>query len=491
MAYAQAYYTSCEVGLSGFAGFQFNAATAGLSPQLLREVEALTSYEPPRSLGHHPTPDEIADCPVNLVYRSEPTAILANVRYVGADASGRLGNYFAHALIAQPGPDGFDQVLPIELWGSAFWAGAPVRDRELPALAALPGPAPGEGLNRAGVDEFLAGRQHSEQLAALVSAAQEAVLGRGRSIVVIESDTDAAAHWIGAIAFLLPPPLARRMSFATYHHRPEYSDTHVIATLPESDFALDDAVAGSYIVFDPASGRVGDVTADPAATLLVQAGTVRAGRLFQRAAQFLAEGAHALSQWHPALVAAAALDGAPVSAADLDLLSQWLQTDVELPAADRTALREIAVARGVEALRAAPAHAVLTVLDRCANLDIELPEPTLRAYGEHTLGPELVRGDSPVALAAAGRHGALLDGVLSHLSSVVEQQPEAVARAFTAGLGELVDDPALPPELQQPAAVARARRDAERAAEPEPPQPGGRTPASLRRLVQRINGRGR
>jgi hypothetical protein len=58
MGLAQLYYTSCETGLSGFAGFQFNAVTPGIPPDVLRTVESLTSYKPPRWLGARPTPEE-------------------------------------------------------------------------------------------------------------------------------------------------------------------------------------------------------------------------------------------------------------------------------------------------------------------------------------------------------------------------------------------------------------------------------------------------
>ncbi len=75
MGLAQLYYTSCETGLSGFAGFQFNAVTAGLPPDVLHTVESLTPYKPPRWLRARPTAAEIAACPVNLVYTSAPATL--------------------------------------------------------------------------------------------------------------------------------------------------------------------------------------------------------------------------------------------------------------------------------------------------------------------------------------------------------------------------------------------------------------------------------
>ena len=421
MGFAQLYYTSCESGLSDFAGFQFNAATPGLPAQVLREVEALTSYEPPRSLGYRPSSEEIAACPVNLVYRCEPTTVLANVVFVGLDFSQRLGNYFAHALVGQADTDRFDRILPIELWGSPVWADEPITDRELPALADLPHlaePADPPGaqerpISRAGVDRFLAENQRPEQVAALVTAAETAVLRQGRSIVIIDADSTAAAHWIAAISFLLPPVVARRMSFATYRHRPEYSDAHVIATLPESDFDLDDSTFHSYVVFDAGSGRISEVTPDPAAALLVRAGAEDAAGLWDRAGDLVDLTEFSLAQCHPVLVAAAVLDRRPVSGADLSTLGEWLHSD-------------------------------------------------------------------PGGLAPADR-SALLEAALAHLAKLVSEDPDAVIEVFAGPLGdslvgpivgplgELLDGPierALPPDLHRAALLARCRRALVPAAEP-------------------------
>jgi GTPase-associated protein 1, N-terminal domain type 2/GTPase-associated protein 1, C-terminal domain/GTPase-associated protein 1, middle domain len=324
MGFAQLYYTSCETGLSGFAGFQFNAATPGLSPQVLREVEALTSYEPPRWLGFRPTAQEIAGCPVNLVYLSEPTTILANVVYSGADFSGRFGNYFAHALVSRTGVDQFGKVLPIELWGSKVWVTEPAGTTELLDLARLPGPSPDSPVSREAVDRFVREGLRAEYLPALLTAAENAVLGGGRPIVIIEPDTAAAARWIAAISFLLPPGLARRLSFATYHHRPSYINVHVIATLPDSDFYLDEAASRGYVVLDTVTGDMSDVAPEPAAALLARVGPGRADALWECAANLIGAPGAALADWHPALVMAAILGDGEVQTADLDVLSEWL-----------------------------------------------------------------------------------------------------------------------------------------------------------------------
>jgi GTPase-associated protein 1, N-terminal domain type 2/GTPase-associated protein 1, middle domain/GTPase-associated protein 1, C-terminal domain len=409
MGFAQAYYTSCESGLSGFAGFQFNAATAGLSAQVLREVEALTSYQPPRSLGYHPSTAEIAACPVNLVYCPEPTTVLANVVFVGLDSSHRLGNYFAHALIQQSGPDDFERVLPIEFWGSEVWAGDPVSGLELPELAELPVPSPSNPINRTGVDRFLAGRDRPEQLACLLTAAENAVLRQGRPIVIIEPDNSAAANWIAAISFLLPPDVARRMSFATYRHRPEYSDAHVIATLPDPDFEFGDPQAHSYVVFDAISGRVSEVPADPAAALLVRAGASRAAVLWERANELADIPGTSLTDRHPALVMAALLAGSRVSVTDLEVLSAWLGPNGgQLPPTVRSDL----LSAFLDVLAVHPGGTVPEVvqvfaagLDDLIDDDVALPEQLRR----------------PAMLARAQRHP---DHRVSALSLITGPDPD-------------------------------------------------------------------
>ena len=325
MGFAQLYYTSCETGLSGFAGFQFNAATPGLPPEVLRSVEALTSYKPPRSLGPRPTAAEIDACPVNLVYTLEPTAILAHVRFVGTDFSHRSGNYFAHALVSETGADAFDKVLPIELWDSGDWVCDPVDDTHLPVLEQLPEPLPDGTVSREEVGRFLGEGARGEQLVTLLTAAESAVLREGRPIVIVDPDPDAAARWIAAISFLLPPVLARQLSFATYHHNPGYIDVHVIGTTPDSDFDLNEGAFRSYVVLDGVTGRLSEVEPAPAAMLLVRAGLRKAAALWEHAGELAEIPGTGLADWHPALVMAALTDGPEVTECDLDVLSDWLQ----------------------------------------------------------------------------------------------------------------------------------------------------------------------
>ena len=157
MAFQQLYYTSCEHGLGGYGGYQFNAVTPGVSPAVLREVEEQTVYEPPRWLTE-PGPDEPEAYPVAFSHGiSEATgaAITAQAVFTGTDYSGRPGNYFVHALVTSTPEDDFGSLLPTELWGAAVWQTRPADGTELPGL---PGPPPRGVIDRPGVQEFLDAR---------------------------------------------------------------------------------------------------------------------------------------------------------------------------------------------------------------------------------------------------------------------------------------------------------------------------------------------
>src|SRR5208283_1108988 len=155
MAFQQLYYTSCEHGLGGYGGYQFNAVTPGVAPAVLREVEERTVYEPPRWLLAEPHPDEPEAYPVAFSYGTSEvpgTAIATHVVFTGADYSGRPGNYFVHALVTGTPEQDFGSLLPAELWGSGLWHSRPADGTELPPL---PGPPARGVIDRPGTQAFL------------------------------------------------------------------------------------------------------------------------------------------------------------------------------------------------------------------------------------------------------------------------------------------------------------------------------------------------
>ncbi|TYB66619.1 hypothetical protein FXF51_16040 [Nonomuraea sp. PA05] len=320
MDFHQLYYTSCRSGLSGYAGYQFNAVTPGVAPEVMSEVEALSSYEPPSTLGHSPTPEQIAGCPVNLCFVPGPRPIAANVVFTGTDYSGRFGNYFAHALVPEAGS--WQGPLPIELWRAALWTRETVDGTELPPV---PSPLPAGPLGRDAVDDFLDRAPGRSLLPALLSAVERAVLDEERSVVIYAADADEVARWIAAVSFLLPPPVAARMSFATYQFRPSYSRYHVIGTQPGAEIVADERSFQAFYLFDFTTGRASEAEVGPLPVLLAAAGTVAAGPLWRRAAALAAGGEVRLADWYAVAVAAALLDGGVgVGPEELDAVCAWM-----------------------------------------------------------------------------------------------------------------------------------------------------------------------
>ncbi|MBL7524631.1 hypothetical protein I6A84_42990 [Frankia sp. CNm7] len=304
MGFQQLYYTSCEVGLSGFPGFQFNAASDDIPPEVMRRVETLTAYDPPGSVPYNADAQTIAACPVNLCYEpADNGSVLANVVFVGSDYSNRFGNYFAHALVTADLVADLGTTLPIEMWGSPIWARTPVGDTRLAHLPSRP--AAGGLLDRAAAGDFLAAdRRRREVLPALLTAVVTGMTGQRRSTVLIERDSEAAAHWIAAISYLLPSSLARRMSFATYHHRPSFADLDLVATVPDADVDRGANGFASFVQFDLPAGRASEVRVEPWAELLARIGPVEAGELWAAAARLTGDVPHEPDDWFPLLSAA-------------------------------------------------------------------------------------------------------------------------------------------------------------------------------------------
>jgi len=324
MAFQQLYYTSCEHGLLGYGGFQFNATTPGLSSALLREVENLTAYEPPRSMPVDPGPGELADYPVALSYLldDQGQGIAARVVFAGSDYSGRPGNYFAHALVTDSVAD-FGQVLPVELWEAPLWQTKPVREIELPSL---PGPPARGALDRTMIAKFLASAD-ARAVPALLSAADRAMSG-DRPVLLIGKDAESNADWIAALSYLLGDDLARRLSFTTYSHRPSHSRHQVIGIVGDRGQVASPA---SFYIYDASTGELPDVAIHPLATLLANAGVNTAGSLWRQAGSALARTERGFDEWYPLVAATALLQDLPLRSGDISAIGDWLASSPELP----------------------------------------------------------------------------------------------------------------------------------------------------------------
>ncbi|CAL9419843.1 hypothetical protein SUDANB121_01847 [Nocardiopsis dassonvillei] len=328
MGFAQLYYTSCEHGLSGYAGYQFNAATPGVDQRVLREVERFTVYEPPGG--------RVEEHPVNLCYSPDLGGypVVSRIVSCGPDPSGRPGNYFAHSLVGAGGP------LAAELWDAEFWTSAPVADPDLPVLEVPGGPL---GRDRTGAWV----RRHPPELVVRLLAAVDAAVGGDRPVVLV-ADSATVAHWVAALAHLLPPDRARGMAFATYSADPQETFAHVLGVPPGGDL---EPLRGRFTVVDPVVGAVDALPEPPpaaraAAARAVAAGTAGAEGLWRAAERYAGGREASLAEWFPVLAAADLLTGTAGTgpagggpAVELRAVRTWLPAAVEwLPAADAAAL---------------------------------------------------------------------------------------------------------------------------------------------------------
>jgi GTPase-associated protein 1 len=225
----QLHYTSAKSGPTGRAGFQFVAETPGLPPEMRASVAPFMAYRPPPDAPLSPDADELARFPVALAYdQVGERALLVHSRYVGRDYSGRYGNFFAHAVVAEPGE--LEGLRPIELWQADLWHAEPA-DGELELLDDLP---PGAALSPERLGEWLAETAAYPLLARLADAVVTA-LGRGHGrVVLISTDAEAIVRWIAVVSYSLPVPAASRLSFITYSADPSDAPHRLVGTTPDA-----------------------------------------------------------------------------------------------------------------------------------------------------------------------------------------------------------------------------------------------------------------
>lgn len=520
MTIRQLYYTSCEQGLSGFAGFQFNAATPGTPAGVLRYVEGVTAYEPPSSVGFEPTEAAIAACPASLVYAVDDATVVANVVFTGADFTNRFGNYFAHALVADDRQHGFGAVLPIELWRAPWWVGKETTVRELPAIDP---PLQTGTIDRATIESHLKNHRFSDRLPALLSATARSVCDEDRSVVIIDDVDEVIARWIAVLSYLLPGNITRSMSFTTFNNRPAYCPLRVVGTVPAADIDRSDAAFDSmYYLFDFTSGRATAVDVHPLARILVAEGPTRSEALWLRASELARGNERGLDDWYPVVLASQDV-ATRRTEAETNIILDWLLTDANRLGPDRVSVvatpllaavhAESQLARVAEAGRTAGATKVVEraetrlvdmVLDRllagdrpgfiplstrqanrhaaerCATvlrdnppyaLDIldwaaagRLPvdHDTLVAAGHRWVGPALFRPDETTDLLSLIRDSPLiLAGVVTYLEERSRSDARAVSNLLAGAVGRAVRGASLgaTPALKMLVLLEEARQD--------------------------------
>jgi hypothetical protein len=471
VAFQQLYYTSCENGLGGYGGYQFNAITPGVSAAVMREVEDRTVYEPPHWLLAGPGPDEPEAYPVAFSHgTSEATgaAITARVVFTGTDYSGRPGNYFAHALVTGSPEQDFGPLLPVELWGAELWQVSPVDGTELPEL---PGPPPRGPIDRPGVQAFLDARRADGILPELLTAVGRA-MGGDRLVLVASRDVSENIWWIAAISYLLGEHLAHRMTFTTYSHRPGYSRYHLTGILPET---LPPSADASFQLFELGSGQTPGGDVHPLAAILASTGVMAAPGLW-RQAMVLASGAEeGLDDWLPPVAAAAGLLGQELSPAETDAVAGWLLGAAAwMPAQLTDAVLGVALAQPEETLAD---QRLLDLLDLAWRLPAQVRVERLELLLAERAVTHLAHGEA----AAPVRLTSTAEAARARAAQVLGEATPAMALALLdwATASEVVLPDA---ELET---YGRTRLDP---GTPEPELSGimGRSPAILRGLIDRL-----
>lgn len=263
MSFRQAYYTSCEKGLSTGAGFQFNAVSPDIEPATLQRVERLGSYDPPHSAPLRPTPEDLERFPVALFFHTLDGAgsVLGQTKYVGLMADGRYGNFFAHSLISTNSYADFfqaDQLLPIETWLSSCWVTTESDSTALPALEKIPS---GETINFSNVQRFLEDPARREILPRYLSAVVQA-LKTNRRVIIID-DNESVAFWVAAASYVLPYHLVLNLTFSTYVQNPYNTDALITGATEDSTFNFaPHEVEHLFSVFDTKGGRFTHIDPD-------------------------------------------------------------------------------------------------------------------------------------------------------------------------------------------------------------------------------------
>jgi hypothetical protein len=494
MAFQQLYYTSCETGLAGYGGYQFNAVTPGTSPLVMREVEERSVYEPPRWLLAEPALDEPEAYPVALSYaKSEATdaVIVTQVMFAGTDYSGRPGNYFAHALVTDTPQADFGPLLPAELWGADFWHSTPIESNELPELR---GPLSGGVIDRPGVQAFLDARGTEAILPELLTAVWRAMTG-DRLVLLASHDPNENIWWIAAVSYLLGERLAAEMTFTTYSHRPGYSRHHLIGI--ESDTAPPDADS-SFQLFDLDAGKTPGGAVHPLATVLAGTGVMATEGLWRQAIAFASGTERGPDNWLGPVAAATGLIRGRLSASQAEAVVRWLpgavgrislqhasvilgmaldQQDAELSDNQLLTLLELAgrlrspaqaerleellagravahISRGEPAepirlseqaaqrvqaeisglLRAAAPSVVLAALGWAVGSGAMPSDAELERYGQNGVGPLT---PEPELTRILRSYPPILRGFLARLA---RESPDLAARTFAGPVGALVTD---------------------------------------------------
>ncbi len=252
----QLFYTVCKKGLSSGAGFQTYSMSEGITQEEREEIERYGVYVPPDDLPSQPGPEEIEnDFPVAFAsfQLSSGRYGVCRTKYIGQDYSGRYGNYFCHALIAE---EGFPDFYPIELYGSSLFREKLTEQEENNESKPLESrPVNNSDLSKKitfeSVVNFLQEDEResifNEMLTALISSKKS-----GRRLIICDDNPEHAVLWFAALQMAFPYKLAQQITFTTYAYDPEETNLLVCSTSRTSGrFEFSEAQRDfSHYIFD-------------------------------------------------------------------------------------------------------------------------------------------------------------------------------------------------------------------------------------------------
>ncbi|WP_406453008.1 GTPase-associated protein 1-related protein [Streptomyces sp. NBC_01622] len=237
MTLAQLHYTSAPPGPDG-SGFRFTAVSAGVPQGLLREAEQLIGYEPPRDCPARPDAEQLKGFPKAFSFSelADGGRLLSRTVYIGADYSGRWGNFHAHAVHLPSGTRLPDGALPITAWESPRWADATPPDGRPEPVNRI---EPSGVLRKEALVAFALSRAGwlAPFFADLRAVAADPGAGQ---LVVVEHDSADVAQWIALACAVLPREQAHRLTFTTYTRRPQQARQQIVGALPSSESVAHD-----------------------------------------------------------------------------------------------------------------------------------------------------------------------------------------------------------------------------------------------------------
>ena len=261
----QFYYTSCRIGLSGYAGFQIRAESLGLSLEEHRELEGKSLYQPPRNLPHEPDKLTIQDL-FPIMFRVEKLTTnriaLIHSAYIGQDYSGRWGNYFAHCLILDNLIDGF---WPIDAYSWPGWQ-EEISDTE---SVVIPKPLPlvsfydlviNSIFSLSELSKFLCNDKVRCEIFPKILTAVFLSKIDSRKIIIRENQKKNTVFWIACIQKAFPFLCQYNLSCSTYQFDPRNA-SDINATIGETDFLFDEGERKyQFYIFDFVTGQHSEVS---------------------------------------------------------------------------------------------------------------------------------------------------------------------------------------------------------------------------------------